>query len=406
LKFEYRVRDKQGRMTSGFLEAEHKNSVVQKLLGQGFYIVSLKEIVQSSKDIKLEFKFSTLRKVSTRDLVVFTQQLSTMLAAGLPIIRSFKILGEQTANAKLRKAILEIKEDIESGLALWEAVAKHPEIFSRIYISMIKAGELGGVLDPVLERLAYHLEREQEINAKVKSASIYPMIICIFAVLMVIFIITFVMPMFIGMFQSSGVQLPLPTRILLGAGAFIKTWGLMLLLGILATIYLMKRWGKTEGGRYFYDSLYLHLPLLGKTINRIAVARFARTMGTLVKSGIPVLQALEVMQEVVGNAVISRAIAQASSSIKEGETINVPLMETGVFEPMVTQMIAVGEETGTLDQMLMRMSDYYERELLYAVDALMAVIEPLLILVVAIMVGGVVVATLMPMFDMTTLVGS
>jgi type IV pilus assembly protein PilC len=392
-------------MSSGTLEAEHKNSVIERLLGQGFYIVSLKEIVQTGKDIQLDINFSALRKVSTRDLVVFTQQLSTMLAAGLPIIRCFKILGEQTANVKLKKAILKIKEDIQSGLALWEAIAKHPEIFSQVYISMMKAGELGGVLDPVLERLAFHLEREQEINAKVKSASIYPAIICIFAVFVVIFIISFVMPMFVGMFESSGVELPLATRILLSTGDFIKTQGLFLLLVILSTIFLMKRLGKTQGGRLFYDNFYLHIPLLGKTINRIAVARFARTMGTLVKSGIPVLQALEVMEEVVGNAVIGRAIAEASSSIKEGETINIPLMETGVFEPMVTQMIAVGEETGTLDQMLMRMSDYYERELLHTVDALLAVIEPVLILAVAVIVGAVIVATLLPMFDMTTLVG-
>jgi type IV pilus assembly protein PilC len=234
---------------------------------------------------------------------------------------------------------------------------------------------------------------------------IYPLIICIVAVLVVVFIITLVMPMFVGMFQSSGVELPLPTRILLDAGGFIRTWGLFLMLGVLATFLLLKRWGKTKDGRYFFDNFYLHIPLLGKTINRIAVARFARTMGNLVKSGIPVLQALEVMEEVVGNAVIGQAIAQASSSIKEGETINLPLMATGVFEPMVTQMIAVGEETGTLDQMLMRMSDYYERELLHTVDALLAIIEPLLVLLVAIIVGLVVVATLLPVFDMTTLIG-
>jgi type IV pilus assembly protein PilC len=392
-------------MSSGTLEAEHKNTVIERLLGQGLYIVSLKEIVQTGKNIHFDLIFSTLTRVSTRDLVVFTQQLSTMLAAGLPIIRCFNILGEQTANPKLRKAILKIKEDIEAGLALWEAIAKHPEIFSQVYISMIKAGELGGVLDPVLERLAYHLDRENEINAKVKSASIYPAIICIFAIFVVIFIISFVMPMFVGMFESSGVELPLPTRILLGTGAFIKTWGLFILIGTMSFVFLMKRWGKTKKGRYIFDSFYLRIPLIGKTINRIAVARFARTMGTLVKSGIPVLQALEVMEEVVGNAVIGRAIAEASSSIKEGETINIPLMETGVFEPMVTQMIAVGEETGNLDQMLMRMSDYYERELLHTVDALLAVIEPVLILAVAVIVGAVIVATLLPMFDMTTLVG-
>jgi type IV pilus assembly protein PilC len=346
-----------------------------------------------------------LKKVNTRELVILTRQLSTMLGAGLSILRCFKILEDQTANKKLKKAVQEIRGDIEEGLALWEAIARHPGIFSGIYINMIRAGELGGVLEAVLDRLSYHLEREQEINSKIKSASIYPMIISIFAVLVVVFIITFVMPMFVSVFQSSGVQLPLPTRILLGAGAFLKSWGIHIVLGISVLIFLMKRWGKTTSGRFIYDSFYLHLPIIGKTVGRIAVARFARTMGTLVKSGIPVLQALQVMEHVVGNAVIARAIARARSSIKEGETITKPLMETGVFEPMVTQMIAIGEETGSLDEMLMCMSDYYERELMYTVDAMMAVIEPLLILMVAILVGGVVVATLLPMFDMMNLVG-
>lgn len=405
MNFEYRVRDQQGRLKVGVLEAEHKNIVIETLLGQGYYIVLLKEARKMSRDLLFDFKLYGLKKVSTRDLVTLTRQLSTMLAAGLSMLRCFKILGEQTDNKRLKKAVLKIRDDMEAGLALWEAFAKHPRIFSEIYISMIRAGELGGVMEVVLKRLSYHLEREQEINSKLKLASIYPMIISIFAVLVIFFIITFVMPIFVGMFQSSGVQLPLPTRILLGAGAFLKSWGIHIVLGISVLIFLMKRWGKTTSGRFIFDSLSLHLPIIGKTASRIAVARFARTMGTLVKSGIPVLQALEVTEDVVDNVVIGRAIARARARIKEGETIAKPLVEAGVFEPMVTQMIAVGEETGSLDEMLMRMSDYYERELIYTVDAMMAVLEPMLILVVALLVGGVIVATLLPMFDMMNIVG-
>jgi type IV pilus assembly protein PilC len=388
-------------MRSGELEAESRNLVVQKLLAQGFFVLSLQEVKQS-KEIKFEFSFG---KVDTRELVVFTRQLSTMMAAGLSILRSFSILGEQTTNKKLKAAILEIRDDIEAGTALWESMAKHPKIFSGVFISMVRAGELGGVLDTVLIRLGEHLERESEINSKVKSASIYPTVISIFAVIMVFGIITFVMPTFTTMFTSAGVELPAPTRILLGIGLFMRKYILLVIIGVFLIVFLLKKWGTTTAGRYFYDNLILHLPVLGNTISRIVVARFASTMGTLVKSGIPVLQALEVVEDVVGNVVIANAISKARASIKEGETITGPLEATGVFEPMVTQMIAVGEETGSLDEMLTRMSDYYEKEVVYMIDALMALIEPLMIMVVAIMVGGVVVATLLPMFDMMKLVG-
>jgi len=388
-------------MRKGELEAENRNLVVQKLLSQGYFVLSIEEVKQS-KEIEFSFSFGT---VKTRELVVFTRQLSTMLSAGLSILRSFSILGDQTTNKKLKAAILEIRGDIESGNALWEAIAKHPKIFSKVFISLIRAGELGGVLDIVLVRLGEHLERESEISSKVKSASIYPAVIAIFAVIMVFGIITFVMPSFTVMFTSAGAQLPAPTLFLLGIGLFMKKYLILVIGGVLLAVFLLKKWGTTTAGRYFYDNLYLHIPVLGGTISRIVVARFASTMGTLIKSGIPVLQALEVVEDVVGNAVIADAIHKARASIKEGETITGPLEATGVFEPMVTQMIAVGEETGALDEMLTKMSDYFEKEVMYMIDALTALIEPLMIVVVAIMVGGVVIATLLPMFDMFKLVG-
>lgn len=401
LKYKYRVRDAKGKIISGNLEAENKNLIIESLLGQGYFIMNLEE-VKESKEVKLEFSFM---QVSTRELVVMTRQLATMMAAGLSILRCFKILAEQTASKKLRAAVQTIGEDIEGGTPLWEAIARHPHIFTKIYISMIRAGELGGVLDSVLERLGDHLEREQEINSKVKSASIYPTIISIFAVLVVFFIITFVMPTFVSMFESAGAVLPLPTQILLTVGLTLKRDWVFIFIGVFILIGVIRKLGKTSQGRLFYDTLFLHIPIIGKTISRITVARFCRTMGTLVRSGIPVLQALEVTEDVVGNEVISRAIRKARASIKEGDTITAPLVETGVFEPMVTQMIAVGEETGALDEMLIRMSDYFEREVMYMVDAMMAIIEPLLIMMVAVLVGGVVVATLLPMFDMMNLVG-
>ncbi|HWQ75547.1 MAG TPA: type II secretion system F family protein [Syntrophomonas sp.] len=395
------MRDQQGALRNGELEAENRDLIVQKLLSQGLYILSLEE-KKESKSIELSFLSP---RVKTEDLVVFTRQLATMLAAGLSILRSFSILGAQTQNKTLQTAISQINDDIEAGATLWEAMDKHPQIFSGVYISMIRAGELGGVLDVVLERLGGHLERDAEITAKVKSASIYPAIIAIFTVVMVFGIITLVMPTFTVMFTAAGVELPAPTRILLAMGLFLKKYYWLVILLSVGLVFALKKWGTTAAGRYFFDNLYLRIPVLGKTVSRIVVSRFARTMGTLVRSGIPVLQALEAVEEVVGNAVISRAIQKARASIREGDTITGPLAAAGVFEPMVTQMIAVGEETGSLDEMLTRMSDYYDREVMYSIDALTSMIEPLLVVVVAVLVGGVVIATLLPIFDMVNLVG-
>lgn len=398
MEFAYRVRDRQGNISKGKLEAEDKNTVIASLVNQQYYILSLE---QSQPRREVSFK-SGFKKVNVRDLVVMTRQLATMMAAGLPILRSLSILTEQATNKRLKNALVSVHENIQEGEALWQALAKHPDIFSPIFINMIRAGEMGGVMEPILERLSEHLEREQEINSKIKSASIYPTIILCLAIVMVIGIIVFVMPTFVTMFQDSGVTLPAPTRALLAFSNFLRNDWLFLIVGISVLVYVLKRIGRTPGGRYFYDSLYLKLPVLGNTLSRIAVARFARTMGTLVKSGIPILQALEVVQDVVGNAVVSRAIADARESIKEGDPISIPLQATGIFEPMVVQMIAVGEETGSLDEMLVSMAQYFDREIMYMIDSLMAVVEPLLIMLVAVLVGGIVVATLMPIFDITS----
>jgi len=405
LKFEYRVRDEQGRLKSGTWEADHKNTVVAGLLYQNYYIVSLQEIQSNQPGDQAEFHLSSFRQVSSQDLVIFTRQLSIMLAAGLPILRCLKILEEQATNPRLKNVVRRIQEDIETGLPLWEAFGQHSHIFSKVYISMLKAGETAGVLDTVLNKLSYHLEKEHEFNSKLKSASIYPLFISLSAVCVVLLIITLIMPRFVSIFESAGVQLPWPTRMLIGVSTFLKTSGPFIFIGLLCLIYLIRWVRGTTQGRLAYDSLLLHLPILGRSISRIAIARFARTLGILIKSGINVLQALEVVQDIVGNAVISEAILSACRSIKEGDSITSPLQRSGLFEPLVTQMIAVGEETGRLDEMLIHLSDYYEGELIHTLDSLVAIIEPLLIFSVALVVGGVVIAILYPMFDMINLVG-
>lgn len=402
LEFAYKVRDRQGNIRKGRLDAEDKNSVITSLLSREYYILSLRQSNVSRSPVSWPTAF---QRVRIRDLVAMTRQLATMLAAGLPILHAFDILAEQAVNQKLKLALEKVREDIGGGLALWQALAQHPDIFSPIYINMVRAGELGGVMDPLLERLSQHLEREQEINARIKSASIYPVITLGLAIIMVAGISVFIMPTFVDMFMDTGIALPMPTRFILAVSTFfLHDWYYLLSL-IITLVYVIRRIRKTPAGRYFCDNLYLHLPIAGQTVSRLAVARFARTMGVLVKSGIPILQALEVVREVAGNAVISQAVGAARDSIKEGDPISIPLQATGVFEPMVVQMIAVGEEIGALDEMLMKLAEYFDREVMYMVDSLMAVLEPLLILLVAIVVGGIVIAILLPVFEIANTVG-
>lgn len=385
-----------GTIKKGKLVAENKNLMIQNLLKQNYVVLDVKEEKEQGKNIELKFTF--LESVPLKDLMVFTRQLATMIAAGLPIIRCFNILQDQTRNPKLKRITGEIKDDLEGGMALWEAIEKHEDLFSSMFVSMIRAGEAGGVLDVVLEKLADHQERDQEIRSKVKSASTYPVIMLAVALLVITFILTFVLPTFTDMFGGKE-NMPAFTLFFLNISGFIKSYGLFILIGIIALYFAGTAWGKKPSGRLFFDSLYLKLPLLGKTINRVAVARFTRVMGVLISSGVPILQSLEVLKGVVGNQVIANAIAKSKESIKEGQSIAAPLEETGVFEPMVTQMIAIGEETGRLDEMLGRMADFYDREVTYAIESTMAALEPILLIFVAVIVGMIVIATYLPVFS-------
>jgi len=400
VEFAYKVKDRSGAILKGRLAAEDKNTVISSLIEQNYYILSLEQVQRSGKEVEF-----SLSQVKIQDIIVMTRQLSTMMAAGLPILKCFSVLGEQISNNKLKKAIDEMRDNLEEGMPLWQAASRHPDIFSPVYISMLRAGELGGVLDTILDRLSIHLEREREVNSRIKSASIYPALISLVAIIVVFCIITFVMPAFTSIFQASGAELPLPTRILLGLSDFFRHYLPHLLVAVVVAVFVLKRWGKTHNGRFFFDNLYLSLPLTGKTLSRIIAARFARTMGILLRSGIPVLAALEVAEAVVDNAVIGWAIHNARESISEGDSMAQPLAAAGVFEPMVTQMIAVGEETGALDEMLIRISDYFDKELSYMIASLMAVIEPILVLITAVIVGGIVIATLMPMLEIVNAVG-
>lgn len=400
--FSYRALDTAGNIVKGTLEAESRNLVIEALLGQNYNILELKEDKNKEAAKKSSLNITLFESVKINDLSLFTRQLSTMVGAGLPIVRSFHILSEQTKNPMLRKAVGDIRTDLEGGLALNECMAQHPKIFSPMYVSMVKAGETGGALDTILSRLADTLERDREINSKVKSASIYPIMVLCIALLVVIFILTFVMPVFVEQFTSSGTELPGFTQFFMSISYFIRDNGFWLFLGIILLVVGLKWVGTRPSGRLFFDRLYLNLPIVGKVVNRVAVSRFTRILGTLIKSGVPILEALEVLKGVVGNRVISDAIGEARNSIREGQSIATPIAATGVFEPMVTQMIAVGEETGALDDMLERMSAFYDNEVNFAVDALLKSLEPIMIIFVAGIIGSIIVATYLPVFNIIT----
>ena len=397
--FSYRALDTAGAVVKGTLEADSRNLVIESLLRQNYTIVEIKEDRNKEAAKKSSINITLFESVKINDLSLFTRQLSTMISAGLPIVRSFQILEEQTRNPMLRRAVGDIRTNLEGGLALNECMAQHPKIFSPMYVSMVKAGETGGALDTILARLADTLERDREINSKVKSASIYPIMMLCVALLVVIFILTFVMPVFVEQFVSSGTELPAFTAFFMGVSYFIRDNGLWLFIGIILLVVGLKWVGTKPGGRLFFDRLYLNLPIVGKAVNRIAVSRFTRILGTLIKSGVPILEALEVLRGVVGNRVISDAIGEARDSIREGQSIAAPIAATGVFEPMVTQMIAVGEETGALDDMLERMAAFYDNEVTFAIDAMLKSMEPAMIIFVAAIIGSIIIATYLPVFN-------
>jgi type IV pilus assembly protein PilC len=399
--FTYKARTRQGEILQDQVEGLDTMSVVSSLRQQGLLVIDVKEQGVSQKDL-----FEPFKKVRLGDLVVFTRQFATMINAGLPIVRSLYILSEQTENRKLKDTIDAVRKDVEAGLSLSEALDKHPEVFSRLYIEMVRAGEIGGILDGVLLRIADQLENDQELRRKIKSAMTYPIIVLILAILAASFMLIFIVPIFARMFEDLGGTLPLPTRVAMGASNILTSiFGVFVYAGMGAAVFGFLRWKKTEHGRRIWGRISLRLPAkIGDVLQKVALARFARTLGTLSAAGVPILQALEITATSSGNWVIENALLKSRDAIREGIPIYKPLESEPVFPPMVTRMIAVGEETGDVDGMLGKIADFYESEVDATVKALTSIIEPLMIVVVGIIVGGIIVAMYLPMFKIFELV--
>jgi len=361
------------------------------------------KIASKRKEIKISLPFK--KKVKKRAIAIFTRQLATMIDAGLPLVQSLEILSSQQESKVFKDIIREIREDVEGGSTFAGALKKHPVTFDELYTNLVVAGEEGGILDNILTRLANYIEKAEALKKKVKSALVYPTTIVGVAIIVVIILMIFVIPVFETMFKSAGQTLPLPTLIVLTMSRIVKKYVFILIPGVILFFYLIKKYYQTEAGKIMIDGLILKLPVFGPLFQKISVARFSRTLGTLVSSGVPILDGLTIVSKASGNRTIEAAILNARASIREGETIAEPLSRSGQFPPMVIQMISVGESTGALDTMLSKIADFYEDEVDVAVGNLTSLLEPFLMMFLGIVIGGVVIAMYLPIFNMASAVG-
>ena len=391
--FAYSARSTNGELLSGEIDLPSRDEVVGYLVRQ-----RLRPITVNTKSKEISFQIGT--GIKTREVVIFTRQFSTMINSGLPLVQSLTILAEQTENQRFQKIIGEVLQDIQSGQTLADSMRRHPKVFTELYVNMVAAGEAGGILDVILNRLAVFLEKNDALVRKIKGAMVYPAVMLIVVVLCTTILLWKVVPVFAGMFTGAGLQLPAPTRVVLALSAFLQHYMWMLVLGVIAAVVAVRQYYKTDGGKLMIDRMMLRFPVLGNLLRKSAVSRFTRTLGTLVSSGVSILDGLQITARTAGNRVVHDAVMKSRASISAGATISEPLKESGVFPPMVVQMINVGEQTGGLDEMLTKIADFYDDEVDAAVTALTSILEPIMIVVMGVVIGGIVVAMYLPMFDM------
>jgi type IV pilus assembly protein PilC len=389
--FTYTARTAAGDLRTATVEAATAQDVVTQLRRQRMTVVKVDE---NAKPKKIR------GAIKMRDIVIFTRQFSTMINAGLPLVQALDILAKQTENKVLAASTRDIVFDVESGHTVADALAKHPKAFSELYVNMVAAGEAGGILDTILMRLAVFMEKNDALIRKVKGAMIYPGVIMSVAAIAIAVLLIFVIPVFQSMFEGVGMALPLPTRVVIGASSFLRTYWWAVAGGVAAGVWLFRRYYATSSGKLVVDRAMLRFPVLGDVLRKSAVSRFTRTLGTLISSGVSILDGLEITAKTAGNRVIQDAIMQSRSSIAGGDTIAAPLQKSAVFPPMVISMIAVGEQTGGLDEMLSKIADFYDEEVDAAVGGLLSLLEPIMIVFLGVVVGGMVVAMYLPIFDM------
>ncbi|MDP3703111.1 MAG: type II secretion system F family protein [Candidatus Omnitrophota bacterium] len=398
--YAYVVKDKAGKTHSGTLETESRNNLIEQLWKQEFVIISIDER-QAGRSQVLKIGQPG---VKAYQLVVFSRQLATMVDSGIPIVQSLDVLADQMEDRNFRLILKKMRDDVEAGTSLSEATGRHPKAFSDFFVNMIRAGESSGRLDEILDRVASYIEKVDALQRKVKASLFYPAFVSVLAFGITTFLVVVIVPKFKEIFTSLGGQMPLPTLMLLGLSDFMRKWLVLEIVGGFLLIVGLKVYINTPGGRWWFDTLTLKVPVLGKLMQKVVIARFSRTLATLVKSGVPILGALEIVAKTSGNKVVERAVLAARSSIKEGENISDPLAHSKVFPAMVTRMISVGEKTGELEKMLSKIADFYENEVDAAVTAMTSLIEPLVISILGVVIGGIVVALFMPIFALPTMI--
>ncbi|MBN2177009.1 MAG: type II secretion system F family protein [Demequinaceae bacterium] len=401
--FKYSYRDSTGKIQGGEIEAPNEAAVSARLKTMGLAPISIDPVRQSAFKKEIHIPGMT-DKIKLKDIAILSRQLATMIQSGLSIIRALNILSEQTENAALARVVVDVRSDVETGVSLSQALARHPRVFPPLMINMVRAGEVGGFLDNVLVSVAANFESEVKLRGKVKSAMTYPTVVFVIAIVAVIGMLIFIVPVFSGMFLSLGGDLPPLTAALVGVSTFFKYGTVPLIIGGGVGAFLWKRNKHRKGFREKVEPLYLKLPVFGQLIRKIAVSRFSRNFGAMVKAGVPILQALDIVGEASGNIVIERATKDVKESVRTGNSLAGPLTEHPVFPPMVVQMIAVGEDTGALDQMLDKIADFYDQEVESTTEALTSLIEPLMIAVLGAIVGTMVVALYLPIFGVFDLI--
>lgn len=402
VQYQYKARDDKGCLHQSIISAESVDAARSQLADRGLWVIDIEKERKnkvSLLDFDLDVFFAELMGVGLKDLVIFCRQFAALVNAGVAMMRSLNILASQTENVKLARILKQVKDEVEQGISLSEAFGKHPDVFDRLFVSMIKAGETGGVLDEVLNRIALFMENRARLSAKIKSAMAYPAVVSVFAIIIFFVMLTVILPKFSDIFARLDSQLPAYTQFLINISEFLRSPGaLFLLISLISFGYGLKKVYSLERGKYFFDKLFLGMPIIGSLLQKVAVARFTRTFGTLIKSGVPILSSLEIVEESSGNAVLAKSVKEIKEEVKQGGMIHKPLEQSNIFPPMVTSMIAVGEETGELDMMLTKIADFYDTEVEADVESLTSLLEPIMMVFLGGMVGAVIVGMYLPMF--------
>jgi len=399
--FKYVAKDTQGRTVTGDMESSDRNGVVDALRKKDFIIISVSEAKS-----RMGFSLASLtkKKVKLDDLVVFSRQLATMVDAGIPLVGALDILGAQMDNKTLGDVVMNVRHDVETGSSLSDAMAKHKTVFSSLFVNMVKAGESSGMLDEILDRLAAYLEKTSSLQKKVQSALVYPAIVSGMAVLITLVLLLKVIPIFKTIFEGFGAALPTPTLVLITISDFLQKYFVGMIIAIVVLTVFMARYAKSESGRRNIDGLSLKLPIFGILFKKVAISKFTRTLSTLIKSGVPILAALEIVGKTAGNKVVEIAVDNVRANVREGENIAEPLAKSKIFPPMVTRMVSVGEQSGELEKMLSKIADFYDEQVDAAVSALTSMIEPLIIAFLGIVIGTIVICMFLPIFKITSVV--